>query len=171
MNQATKDDLIELLLSDPNYYICDDGSIWTCKAKHGTKLGSWRRIDQSLDRKYKAIYYKRIQLLVHRIIYRKFNGPLHPLLEVNHIDNKRDNNVPNNLELLTHAENMFQISVQGNLKGEKNPRSKLNNIDVINIKQLIKQNKSLTDISKQFNVSIVMIGYIKSGKYWNHIQI
>lgn len=171
MNQATKDDLIELLLSDQHYHICEDGSVWTCKLKYGTKIGPWRRIDSFNDRKYKVIYYKRAQLSVHRIIYRKFNGPLHPLLEVNHIDTKRDNNIPNNLELLTHSKNMHQIALQGNLKGENNPRSVLTEPNVVYIKQLINQNKTLTDISKQFNISIAMVSYIKSGKYWSHIQI
>lgn len=45
-------------------------------------------------------------LYVHRLVYRTFVGVIPQNKEVNHIDHNKENNTVNNLELLTHSENM-----------------------------------------------------------------
>lgn len=43
---------------------------------------------------------------VHRVMWEAFNGPIEGRLEINHKDLDRTNNQLNNLELITHQENL-----------------------------------------------------------------
>lgn len=45
-------------------------------------------------------------LLVHRLVWEAFNGPIPEGLEINHKNRNRSDNRLENLELLTHLENM-----------------------------------------------------------------
>lgn len=54
-------------------------------------------------------------------------------------------------------------------KGEKNHKSKLNSEDVLNIRELLKQNITLIKIAKIYNISIQSVWGIKIGKNWKHI--
>ena len=47
-----------------------------------------------------------IKKRVHRLVWEAFNGPIEGRLEVNHKNLKRDDNRLENLELLTHRENV-----------------------------------------------------------------
>lgn len=119
--KAVNDDLIDLLVKDKWYDIRSDGTIWTCRppsGPKGTKKYPWRRVDRlrknkdgSIDGRYIITYTSdhdpdnRGFLQVSRVIYRNFNGPLDPELEINHIDGNWKNNIPSNLELITKHEN------------------------------------------------------------------
>lgn len=56
-------------------------------------------------------------------------------------------------------------------QGEKGFSSKLTEKEVKEIKQLLKNGLSTRTIAKMFNVGKTIIGYIGSGKRWNHISI
>lgn len=85
-------------------------------------------IDDVVYRKLKIGYnqfgYKKVklsdgiecrQLYVHRIMYRTFVGVIQSGKEVNHIDHDKSNNSIDNLELLTHSENLEkQVLFYGN---------------------------------------------------------
>ena len=43
---------------------------------------------------------------VHSFIYEIFNGPIPDGMEINHVDSNKQNNCINNLEVVTHSENM-----------------------------------------------------------------
>lgn len=49
---------------------------------------------------------KRKELLVHRVVWEAFNGKIPPGYEINHKDENRLNNKLDNLELLTHRDNI-----------------------------------------------------------------
>jgi len=55
-------------------------------------------------------------------------------------------------------------------KGQNHPNSKLTEIQVIEIKKLIKQGLSNTYISKLFNVRDYNISKIKNNVRWSHIE-
>ncbi len=55
-------------------------------------------------------------------------------------------------------------------KGVNNGRSKLFDIDVIEIRNMSRSGISLSDISRQFDVSVTQIKNIVSGKSWKHIE-
>ena len=180
---ATNDHLIELIINDPIYDIRADGTIWAAKPKSGPRVAGkiypWRRVDRlATDKKRYVVTYrfegqdihKHINLVVSRIIYRKFNGPLDPLLEINHIDGIKSNNIPSKLELLTFSKNMeHSVKLELVPKGER-CNSILTEFDVIQIKKLIACGTSNMEIARQFNVHHDTIGCIKRCKSWIHIK-
>jgi transposase len=58
-----------------------------------------------------------------------------------------------------------------NFSGEKNPMSKLDAIQVKEIKILIKEGKKITELSKIYGISNSVISNIKSGKRWGHVEV
>lgn len=54
-------------------------------------------------------------------------------------------------------------------KGENCPSAKLTEDEVLQIKELIKNKMSITDIAKKFNVSRGAIKGIKTGSTWSHV--
>lgn len=55
------------------------------------------------------------------------------------------------------------------LKGESNGRSKLKEVDITKIKELLNQGYSQYKVSKIFKVSRSIIGKIKKGVVWSHV--
>jgi hypothetical protein len=49
---------------------------------------------------------KYVRCSVHRVVWEAFNGPIKDRLEINHKDLNRSNNNLNNLELVTHQQNL-----------------------------------------------------------------
>jgi hypothetical protein len=122
---ASNDKYIEQFLADELYKVDVDGTVWTRKSTNGISLlkdGNWRAIklnyhnSPASDYSYAQIPYtvapgtrhkrNRVFLSLHRVIYRKFIGPLHPKLVVDHLDGDSLNNLPSNLELITQEENI-----------------------------------------------------------------
>ncbi len=105
MMYASNDYLIEEFINDDRYQIRQDGTIWFCYHK------IWRQTGKAKTFKRGKIYfhlkYKKSNLLVHRIVFRKLTGPLDASLIINHIDGNSLNNTPINLELVTQQENVL----------------------------------------------------------------
>jgi group I intron endonuclease len=55
------------------------------------------------------------------------------------------------------------------LRGENNPRAKLKEEDIIDIRNMLKEGKSLRNIAKLYNVSKTTIRDINIGKLWKHV--
>lgn len=53
------------------------------------------------------------ECFVHRVIWEAVNGPISPGLEINHINGIKTDNRIENLELVTHAENMVHAVETG----------------------------------------------------------
>ena len=111
--QALNDLAIMALLDDPLYDVREDGTIWTLRTPTGKVglAGLWRRPLSTLRAANPSDPYIRLRwlgrrLAVHRIVYAKLNGPLEADLVINHIDGDPTNNIPSNLELVSHQENI-----------------------------------------------------------------
>jgi hypothetical protein len=115
VNKATNDQYIkQYVLDDTNYDVRTDGTIWTRYSKNGAGLipnYNWRQTGLTISnskgyfRLELTIDSNRVRINVARIIYLKFNGPLHEDLVINHIDENKLNNNPSNLELVTIQQN------------------------------------------------------------------
>jgi len=53
--------------------------------------------------------------------------------------------------------------------GEKNPRARLKETQVVEIKKLLMADTSVNYIAEKFNVSIISIQAIKYGRTWKHV--
>lgn len=106
---AKNDFLIEQFINDKNFKINKDGSILTKIGLNGKPTDQFRSARFFASRGvgfYLKINYRKKQLFVHRIIFRKFNDSLNSNLEINHKDGNKQNNSFENLEQASRSENL-----------------------------------------------------------------
>lgn len=109
--------LIRQFLGDPNYRVMEDGTIWS-GARHG-----WRQISVAPRHKgYCYLTYKGKSIKVHRIVYEKFVGPLIDGLVIDHINNIRHDNRPENLQQVTSRVNSSKDIIKA-VRGPKKQKS------------------------------------------------
>ena len=167
------DHLIEQLINDALYQINEDGSIFTFKSGNGSIKPDLRPIRLTRSNGYVGFRYNGKFILLHRIMYRKFIGPLLPGLVINHKDGVRSNNSLTNLELVTDSQNTFHAHKilsrkKANLFGILNGRSKFKKNDVEEIRY--KYNNKINNISQlsvAYNVSRITIRNIVRGITYN----
>ena len=123
---------------------------------------------------YPMVTINKKQIRTHILIAKTFIPNPNNKSCVNHINGIKTDNRVENLEWCTPRENVIHAFKNGLMvrhKGEKNPYSKLNEDQVISIKNKIKLGATLTSIAKEFNVSVSCICLINRGKNWGHIII
>lgn len=110
---------------------------------------------------------------IHRLVAEYFIGPCPPEKnEINHKDGDKGNNHVDNLEWVTHRENMqhsWRELGRKAARGSRASKAKLAESDIPVIRALIQKGVSERKIAKRFGVSHVTIGQIKRGKAWAHI--
>ena len=115
---------------------------------------------------------KRRTRKVHLLVLAAFIGPRPPGKEGNHQDKIKSNNRADNLEWITHAENMHHSHRHGHrfLRGEESRLSLLKDEQVYEIKNLLgKGDLTLREIGEQYGVKKGTIHAIKAGRNWAHI--
>jgi hypothetical protein len=83
------------------YYATKDGRIINMEKKIELKLsksGNYYR--------FNAAYGLNKKFLVHRVVWEAFNGEIPKGMDIDHIDGDPSNNCLNNLQVLTHSENI-----------------------------------------------------------------
>ncbi|MCF0126444.1 MAG: HNH endonuclease [Clostridia bacterium] len=156
-------------IRDTQYLISEDGKIFNSKTKKFLK--------GSLDKDgYRRFSLNGFNASVHRMIMETYK-PVENMekLEVNHIDGNKLNNTLENLEWCTREENMAHLVSSGlsskcSMKGSKNGRAKLDEDKVREIKKLLKEGLSLSEIGAIYGVGKTTISDIKNGKRWKHVQ-
>lgn len=124
----------------------------------------------SLRSGYGQIYNNTKQpLYAHRVSYELHKGPIPTNMFVCHsCDNKKCVN-PDHLWLGTPKDNSTDMTSKGNShKGSKNHKAKLTEQEVLEIRELI-GTLPPKEIAKIYNVSQMLIYYIKNRKNWTHI--
>lgn len=110
---------------------------------------------------------KKFTRKIHRLvgltfIENKFNKP-----QINHIDCNKHNNMVENLEWVTNGENLkhaFKNGLKTLPRGEKNPTSKLSDLQVKEIRILLNSRKyKQREIAKMFHIHECVISDIKLG--------
>ena len=110
---------------------------------------------------------------LHRIVAYAFLGkPPHKDDEVNHIDGNKLNNCVENLEWVTHKQNMQHRSdILGCMVGTDNPINKLTEIQVLEIYNLCKEGKlTYKEIADIYNVYKANISRISLGLSWKYLK-
>lgn len=109
----------------------------------------------------------------HRLVLLAFAGECPQGYEVNHKNGIKGDNRLENLEYMTHKENIqhsFDILKRGSARGEDAGHSVLTEDDIPVILQMIQDGKSQREIGKLYGVSHVAIGAISRGLTWTHLE-
>ena len=114
---------------------------------------------------------KRFTKAIHRLVAEAYVENPNGLEEVNHKDGNRLNNNMENLEWVTHSENIKHSYVLGNrsAKGSKNANSKTTEEIVHQICQHILDELSSSEI-RDLGYSYILVRSIKTKSNWSHIS-
>lgn len=151
-----------------------DGRIWSRKrvGGQGSLQDEWRELRQSCVNGYGHVGAcgddGHLESLVHRLIAITFIGPIQGGKEINHKNgNKRDNSVEN-LEIVTHQENLIHALITGirvPAHGEKHHWSKISDCRVSEIKALYSSGHyTQQELAKMFGVAQSHISRLARGK-------
>lgn len=109
---------------------------------------------------------------IHRLVGFHFIPNLEHKPQINHIDGNKQNNVVENLEWVTNAENQ-RHAVLNNLhfQGETHKDSKFTNESIRLIPELVKIGFSVKDLNKLTGVAVQNIIKILNGKTWRQLNL
>lgn len=107
---------------------------------------------------------------VHRLVAALFVPNTYGKPEVNHKDLNKANNRWDNLEWVTALENTQHAILNGAFKvGSLSNKAKLNEVQVIEIRELLREGFGVQAIADHYAVDNGTISAIKLGKTWKHL--
>lgn len=116
---------------------------------------------------------KRTRVKVYRIVAEAFIPNPNSLAEVNHIDMDRKNPRVDNLEWVTHQQNIEHSrkngKYKGRLEGAKNIKAVLSEDDVLNARKMYSDGFKISEITKKLDSKYSTIFNIVKRKTWTHI--
>lgn len=161
---------------EDRYEVSNDGQVRSLRWRKGLKAGD-------TEPKIKKHFvtgpgYQNVKLwdgkrhftaLVHRLVYEAFVGPIPPGIDVHHIDHDPSNNCVDNLTLATRRANIREAIKRGThvsvnpVVGELHNRARLDDIQIMWMRQLSDEGKSPKELAQIFNVSHQSVWRILSG--------
>ncbi len=146
----------------------EEDRFWSRLIKSDDPKGCWEH--QQRSGRYATASYKGTPWLAHRLSFFLAYGR-EPQLQILHICDNGKCVRPDHLREGTQAENMADmVAKDRQLKGSKNPASKLVETEVRQIKHRLSDGASLLELAIEFHVSFHCISKIKTGKNWGHIN-
>lgn len=155
---------------EKRYRIYEDGRIWSYRSK--------RFLRQFIDndgyiRHTLCVNNKRKNQTLHRWIYLAFIGDIPKGKQVNHKDGNKINNSIENLEVMTHQQNVvhaWENGLQKRRVGSKMWSSKLKEKDIQKIRSLYKKGHSQKEIGEMFGITQSNISHIVNSNTWSHVK-
>ena len=159
------------------YRVSSEGRVRRIKHTNKHHIGKSPTILKLANRGYLSVTLSnngdRKMECVHQLVAKTFltSPPRCPTCntpyEINHKDQDRFNNRANNLEYVTHAENVRQSKE----KHQKSCVKKLNDEKATEIKRLISEGVPYSKIKQQFGISTSTISQMAKGNIWAHIPM
>ena len=158
-------------VEDGTFEIDDKGRVWRLRKRIGCRWHGTKTIDVSRQRAEHrtppgylqvcaVIEGKRHYALAHRLVWHYFYGFIPDGMCMNHKNGIKDDNRPENLEIMTYSENMSHAHRNRLLdqRGERNPAAKLSNQQVQKMRELYATGKYLQqELAKRFDISLIRI--------------
>lgn len=153
-------------VNDKFYYVSNFGNV-------KSELG--KPIKCRLDKKGYLIFTcgkksKRRTVYVHRLVAMLFVDGYKDGYDVNHKDYNRKNPRADNLEWITHKENvLYSLENRADVNGINNPNAKLTVEEVIQIRSLACDGNSISSISRTYCIGRTAISRIINNETWKNI--
>lgn len=158
-----------------NYYsVSDHGNVMRVAVGRGAVLGALVKI--YVNEKAGGYCYVRLcangkakNLVLHRMVALAFLGDRPDGYDIDHIDTNKLNNRADNLEYVTHLENVRRAAANGlNAHGETHGRAKLTSEQVAEIRaSYVPYKTTLSDLATKYNMSLTAIRGVVKGLTWH----
>jgi len=140
------------------------------RINHGEAATEWHTISQEIDSRGYLItrLYKngiRFRVRVHKLVAESFLGCCPEGLEVNHIDGDKANSSIENLEYITHIENILHAVRSGLMIG-----GRLLPDDVHEIRARLAAGEKQESIAADYCITRSAIAHISSGYRWSWLE-
>ena len=118
---------------------------------------------------------RRSTQFVHRVVAELFLPNPQNLSDVDHLDGNRMNPDKDNLEWVTHEENVKRAYERsghvGRVTGEKNPKARLTPEMVLNLRAEYKAGVTIQEMVDKYGYPWNTIGNAVKGKTWSHLPL
>lgn len=166
------------LVASGEWEIDADGQIWRVKRRKGCRDGSVqtisiprRRAEHQMPSGYLMVHawwgIEHVNGLAHRVVWQHFVGDIPPGMVINHKNGIKNDNRPENLEILSYSGNTKHAYRAGLMDeyGQRNPAAKLTNNEVAQIRLAYASgNYTMEQLGKRFSVRFQHISRIVRGQ-------
>lgn len=158
-----KGEILQKLFNEKVLMVDEIGEIWSrgVSRKCSVNQDGYLRIGITFEKK-KYIY------LQHQVVWVYFNGLVPEGYEIDHKDDNKLNNHPENLQLLTPEQNYMKQAHRA--RGVGNPSAKLSEEDVRTIRKLFAEGTTMTELCAQYPVKRSQMTRIINKVKWKHIS-
>ncbi len=159
----------------PGYRVSNDGIVESCRTNKDAIKGPWRPIKIRLTRDgYHQVRLWNCQaskmIRVHTLVLKMFVGQPPDGQQALHGPRGKSCNHIDNLRWGTAKENAKDRDINGApCLGVKNPHAKLTEAEVLQIRQLRKNGKSLSQLAKEFGVQHSAVRRVCNRETWRHV--
>lgn len=156
----------------PGLFATKAGIIYGSNGKNGLPCKPRIYKQFSDTQGYLYVSYGPISVAVHKLVLLTYVGPCPPLHECCHWDGDNTNNLLSNLRWGTRVENQADSSRIGTryiANGEANPRAKLTNRLVVEMRKLHDGGERICDIARKYELPYNTTRDIVKRINWSHL--
>lgn len=166
----------------PGYAVSSEGQVFSCRkiGNRGYSLfaTTWHLLHPTLrgrpEKKYRWVMLSRCgkahNRKVHILVLEAFVGPRPPGYEGCHNDGNQLNDIRSNLRWDTPLNNQHDRYSHGTITfGERHPRARFTNDDIVQMRQLAKEGMPQVRIADVFHTSFKTVSKIVRRERWPHI--
>jgi len=159
----------EIIINDATYTICENGDVYGKQGILKQRPNTDGYASFTAGRKG-----NRTRVCTHRLVAKFFVENPNGYPEVDHKDANRENAAASNLEWVSHQENIDRAHNKGHyagrIQGAKNPKAKLNEEIVRELRKLYAEGHTIRELHKQYGIPESTIGNIVHRHTWKDVE-